>query len=268
MKDDRSSRGERGPFQASQIRPGDRYELSRGHPIWCAPTGGDGARRVGQGFAALASDPAVTEAGVDPGYSSESGQLRAPDVAIGNVPDAPGWIAGAPPLAVEYAGRGQDEAELQKKIGELLEAGTQWIWVVRLVGPRRVEVHEKGLPIRIVASGERLAAPGVLRNEVPVEALWDEDAANRHTLKNLLQRHGYQDLGAVREEGFEQGRAEGLEKGLLHARATLRRLAARRGLAISPDEAARIDACVAADQLGLWIERALDAASMAEVFTG
>jgi len=49
---------------------------------------------------------------------------------------------------------------------------------------------------------------------------------------------------------------------------TLRRLAARRGLAISPDEAARIDACVAADQLGLWIERALDAASMAEVFTG
>jgi hypothetical protein len=246
---------------AIQLRPGDRYELSQGHPLWCAPTGGDGARRVGKGFAVLATDPAVTEAGIDPGYTTEPGQLRAPDVAIGHVPDAPGWIAGAPPLAVEYAGRGQDEADLQAKIEELLAAGTRWIWVVRLVGPRRVEVHEKGAPVRVVSAGERLTAPGVLQNDVPVEALWDGDAADAQTLRNLLQRHGYRDLAAVREEGREEGRDAGRLDG---ARASLRRVLARRGIPLSAEDEARIEACTSTDTLALWLEHAIDAPSAAD----
>ena len=267
--DDRAATG-RGPFLAHQIRPGDRYELSQGHAIWCAPTGGDGARRVLRGGAALASDPAVTEAGIDPGYSTEAGHLRAPDVAIGNVPDAPGWIGGTPPLAVEYAGRGQDEADLQAKIRELLDAGTRWVWVVRLIGPRRVEVYEAGAEMRIAGPGELLSAPGILRNDVPVEALWDADAADRHTLTNLLQRHGYDGLDAVRAEGHQEGRQEGhqeghQEGGLVHARATLRRLLSRRGFAISPAQEARIDACSSTDTLDLWIDRVLDAASADDV---
>jgi hypothetical protein len=32
-----------GPFQVDQIRDGDPYELSNGHPIQCLPTGGNGA---------------------------------------------------------------------------------------------------------------------------------------------------------------------------------------------------------------------------------
>ena len=35
-----------GPFSPDQLRPGDRYELDHGHPIRCAPTGGDGARNA------------------------------------------------------------------------------------------------------------------------------------------------------------------------------------------------------------------------------
>jgi len=27
----------RGPFRADQLRDGDRYELSNGHPIYCMP---------------------------------------------------------------------------------------------------------------------------------------------------------------------------------------------------------------------------------------
>jgi hypothetical protein len=46
--------------------------------------------------------------------------------------------------------------------------------------------------------------PGVLRNPVPVEALYDRRAAHRVTLRNLLQRQGYENLDAVRAEGVAQ----------------------------------------------------------------
>ena len=69
-----------------------------------------------------------------------------------------------PPLAVEYADRGQDEAELQAKLGELLERGIQYIWVVRLTGPLRVEVYSPGQKMQIVPADGELRAPGVLQN--------------------------------------------------------------------------------------------------------
>ena len=50
-----------------------------------------------------------------------------------------------------------------------------------------------------------MTAPGVLKNPVPVEALYDPEAARRLTLTNLLQREGYQNLDAVLEKGAEQG---------------------------------------------------------------
>lgn len=261
-----SRKTERGPFTANQLRPGDRYELSNGHPIYCAPTGGDGSRRVLRGGAVLATDPAVTEAGVDTGFSSEPGQLRAPDIAIGNVPDEPGWVKGVPPLAVEYAGRGQEEGELQAKIDELLTAGTRWVWVVRLMGPRRVEVHERGLAMRVATAGERLRAPGILQNDVPVEALWDTAAADAQTLRNLLQRHGYDGIEAIRQEGLQEGRQEGHDVGRLHgARALLRQLLARRGVAVSPRQDARIETCGSLEVIERWFDVAVDASSAADV---
>jgi len=42
-----------------------------------------------------------------------------------------------------------------------------------------------------------------------VEALYDPDAARESALRNLLQRLGYADLDAVREEGWEKGKEEG-----------------------------------------------------------
>jgi Uma2 family endonuclease len=185
---------DRGPYRAEDIRPGDPYELSNGHRILCMPTGGRGSGPNRLGASVVGWDPAVKEAGVDTGYAPEEGMLRAPDVAVGNVPDEPGWVPGVPELAIEYADVGQKEEELQQKIRDLLGAGTKYLWVVRLTGPRRVEVHEPGKRMRTVSPGKTLSAPGVLKNPVRVEALYDRDEAERATLTNLLQRQGYQDL--------------------------------------------------------------------------
>ena len=210
----------------------------------------------------LDADPDVESAGIDAGFALDSKTMRAPDVAVGGVPDAPGWISGAPLLALEYASTGQDEAELRLKIVQLLEAGTRYVWVVRLVGPRRVEVYERGLPMRVVRLGEDLTTPGVLRNPVPVEALFDRQAAHTLTLRNLLQRKGYTDLEAVREEGREQGREEG-RQGLRDA---LTDLLEERGIALGPAEAARIASCSDVTVLRRWLKHAMTAQSAADVF--
>jgi hypothetical protein len=194
-----------GPYRAEDIRPGEPYELSDGYKIECMGTGQRGSRSNGSGFMVLDSDPAAPPAGVDAGVSPVPKMLRAPDVAVGGLENEPGWATTAPPLCVEYADRGQDEDELQKKIVELLRCGTRFVWVVRMTGPRRVEVYEPGNDVRAVLPGGVLQAPGILKNAVPVEALYDREAAHRQTLKNLLQREGYEDLEAVRDEGREEG---------------------------------------------------------------
>lgn len=212
------------------------------------------------GAAAIASDPAVEWAGIDAGFTPEAGTLRAPDLAIGAPASGRGWIPGAPPLAVEYAGVGQDEADLQTKIGELLRGGSLFVWVVRLVGPRRVEVHCPGESIRVLGIGETLEAPGILRNPVPVEALFERAAADRVTLRNLLQRAGYEDLEAVRAEGLEQGREEGVAESILT-------LLAVRGLAAAPQVVERIRTCRDLEQLRTWLQAAARVTEASDLFS-
>ncbi len=206
-----------GPFRTDQLRSGDPYELSNGHAIRCAPTGGDGTGPKLRGGFVLDSDPAVKNAGVDAGIAFGPYTMRAPDVAVGDFAEKPGWIQSVPPLAVEYASVGQDEDQLREKIDDLLRVGVRYLWVVRLAGPRRVEVYEKAKAVRIALPGETLTAPGVLQNPVPVEALYDRDAAHEVALTNLLQRKGYNDLDAVRSEGIEQGVEQGIEQGIERA---------------------------------------------------
>jgi Putative restriction endonuclease len=238
-----------GPFRAEHVREGSPYELSNGHPILCLPTGRRGGVSNLIGGEVLETDPAVKSAGVDVGFSRDPGYLRAPDVSVGDFANEPGWAPGAPPLAVEYADRGQDEGELKRKIAELLEAGTKHVWVVRLVGPRRVEIHEPGRTMRLAKPGDDLRAPGILQNPVPVLALYDREAAHEATLRNLLQRQGYESLDAVRVEAGTRGATEGRRAalfGVLHAR----------GLAVSKEERARILAASDLDVLDRWIAQA------------
>lgn len=264
---------DRNDYVASDVTPDDRYELSDGRAIYCAPTGGDGSSGTLLGGEVLSTDPAVKQAGIDAGYSPSPRNLRAPDVAIGNVPDAPGWIPGAPPLAVEYASVGQDEKALRSKIADLLRSGTRFVWVVRLTarnggegatsGPvrRHVEVHEAGQPVALRFPGQHLTAPGILQNPVLVEALYDREAAHEATLRNLLQRKGYASLEALRGEGREEGRDEGR---LTEARSAVRRVLLRRGLSLRPEDEARIEACADIARLESWLDESVVAASAAE----
>jgi Uma2 family endonuclease len=252
---------ERGPFEARQIRPGDRYELSSGHPIYCAPTGGDGARATVLGAQVIASDPDAEGVAMDAGFTSEDGNLRAPDISVG-VPDKPGWIRGTPPLAVEYASVGQDEVALQKKITDLLTAGTKQVWVVRLIGPRRVEVHSPGAPIRTLTGNDELTAPGILRKPIQVAMLYDHQLAQERVFENLLERHGYKDLDAVRQEGREEGREEGE---LAAHRSVLAALLEQR-FGPLPGELRETLSTSTSAQLSAWTGRILTAASLDAVF--
>jgi Uma2 family endonuclease len=261
-----------GPFRADQLRDGDRYELSQGHPRYCAPAGPEHAIGNLTGAAVLGSDPAVEWAGIDAGFSPEPGMLRAPDVAVGAPPPSNrGWIEAAPPLALEYASRGQDEADLQTKIAELIGHGTRLVWVARLTGPRRVEVYEAGQPMRVAVPGDDLLAPGILHNPVPVEALFDRAAGARATLRNLLQRFGYADLEAVRaegrDEGLKTGRDEGREEGHAAglAQAVLNLLAGR-GIHVDEDTRARVSACRDPGQLDRWLLAAATVERAAGIF--
>jgi len=246
-----------GPHRADELRSKDPYEISDGHRIECLPTGQRGGRSTVAGALVLDTDPAVDVSGIDTGFSTRPNMLRAPDIAVGNIEDKPGWAMTAPPLAVEYADTGQDELDLRKKIGELLGEGTRFVWVVRLRGPRRVEVHTLGAEMQTKHPGERLEAPGILKNAIPVEALYDRQEAHRVTLQNLLQREGFESLEAVKAEGREQGREEG-------TRLALRQVLARRGLALSAADEARIEACADLGTLKRWLDEAVVAASAAE----
>ncbi len=250
-----------GPFRSDQIRSGDPYELSGGHPLVCLPTGRDGTEANGLGFAVVRTDPAVHNAGVDTGIALEADTLRAPDVAVNFVHAGGTWATSAP-LALEYAGRGQNEGELATKIGELLARGTRWVWVMRLVGPRRVEVHEAGAAVRIVNIDGELTAPGVLSLPVPVRALFEPDAAFEVTLRNLLSARGYVSLDAVRDEGRNEGRNEGLED----LRTALRGAIEARGWTPAPSHLARIGLCREADVLMRLITRVVADRSLEDVF--
>ena len=252
-----------GPFRADQLHDGDRYELSNGHPIYCAPAGRDHAGRNLTGAAAISSDPDVEWAGVDAGFSPEPGMLRAPDIAVASAGDERGWIQSAPSLAVEYAGKGQDEAQLQEKLADLLAQGTQLIWVVRLLGPRRIEVHASGQPMRVLGSGDELTAPGILRNPVPVDAFYDRAVGQRITLRNLLQRFGYESLEAVRDEGRDAGREEGQTAALVEA---ILSLLQDRGLALDDAQMDRVQACTDQTRLKHWLLRAARASAASDLF--
>ncbi len=284
-----------GPFTVDQLREGDPYELSNGHRIECLPTGRRGGRSNLGGAHALDTDPAVKSAGVDVGFTANPGHLRAPDISVGNVDNEPGWAHTAPPLAVEYADHGQDEEDLRLKISELLSAGTKFIWVVRLTGPRRVEIYVPGRPMRLAHSGDQLTAPGVLQNPVPVNALFDREAAHEVTLRNLLQRKGFASLEAVHEKGLVEGKLEGKREGILEGKRegilegkregilegkregilegklegtihVLHRMLGVRGLKLTIAQRRRINECKDLEQVETWIDRALGASRASEIF--
>lgn len=251
-----------GPWRADQVAEGEQVELCDGHRVDCMSAGGRHGETHLVGALVLRSDPAVEHAGIDVGISFNDGKnLRAPDLSVGADMSRPGWTDQVPPLAVEYADQSQNETQLLKKIGELLAIGTRVIWVVRLVGPLRVEVHEPGEPVRIVGADGELTAPGILKNPVPVRALIDGQAALEATLANLLARKGYAGLDAIREEGVQQGVQQGLDAAREQLHARLQTILAARGWTPPPPLQARITGADFATLLR-WLEQSLVAGDL------
>lgn len=247
-----------GPFRADQIHDGDRYELSNGHAIHCMTTGGRHAEATIVGGRFLATDPGVTSVGADAGIAfNDDKNLRAPDLVVNVDLSGTGWVRQVPPLAVEYVSVGQDKDELSRKVSEFLELGTKFIWVVHLVGPLRVDVHEPGLPVRTIPGDGVLTAPGVLVNPVPVRALVDPDTAHEATLHNVLTREGYASIDAIREEGRERGR----EGALTTARERLYAQLHARGWSLAPSLKDRITACTDLSVLLGWLMATVTAES-------
>lgn len=256
-----------GPFRAPQIRDGDPYELRNGHPVQCMTAGGRHGVSHMVGGVVLALDPsAIGQVGVDIGIAfNDDKNLRAPDIVVG-AQAVPGWQRTFPPLAVEYADTGQDEAELAAKIDELLTGGTQLVWVVRLVGPLRVEVHKRGAPPRLVGADEELVAPGILTNPVPVRALVDPRAAATAAIHNLLQPHGFRSIEGLRAATLAEGRSEGRSEGRTEGQAeALLTVLAARGLVPTDAQLAEIRNCTAQERLHQWIASAVTARDVSEV---
>jgi hypothetical protein len=145
--------------------------------------------------------------------------------------------------------------------------------VVRLTEPRHVEIHAPGAEVHRAWPGERLRAPGVLKNPVLVEALYSRTAAQRMTLDNLLQREGYDGLDAIRAEvralaeaceQAERALAEACEqaeralvetsaRALAEGRAAVRDLCEVLDIALTPERDAALSAM---DEPGLYALRA------------
>jgi hypothetical protein len=99
--------------------------------------------------------------------------------------------------------------------------------------------------MRTLLPGEELTAPGILRNPVPVEALYDRAAGHRAVLRNLLQREGYASIEAIRAAGIEQGIAR-----------SILALLEDRGLRIDAAVRGRTLQCRDPDELQRWLLRA------------
>ena len=73
----------------------------------------------------------------------------------------------------------------------------------------------------------------------------------------------------AREDGLKQGLEKGVDQGrLLEARAALRRVLARRVLALSTEDEARIEACADLATLERWLDQAVVVSSAAEALRG
>jgi len=104
----------------------------------------------------------------DTGFKIESGPdtVRAPDVSFvsqahaDRIP-ARGYAAIAPDLAVEILSPDDRPGELLAKIGQLLDAGTQLVWVI---DPMRSEarVHRANGELTIIPADGRLDGEQVL----------------------------------------------------------------------------------------------------------
>jgi Uma2 family endonuclease len=121
---------------------GERYELVKGELKIMAPAGfehGDIVMELGMRLRLFVNTHKLGRVlGAETGYilSHDPDTIRAPDVSFVSQDRfvktglVKGYFPGAPDLAVEVVSPGDVAVEVQRKVGEYFEAGTQLVWVV------------------------------------------------------------------------------------------------------------------------------------------
>ncbi len=149
-----------------------RCELVRGELRMMIPAGGDHGWITTKLARPIANH--VEAHGLGRVYAAETGfilardpdTVRAPDIAfvrrerVAQV-HRPGFLAGAPDLAVEVLSPDDRPGYVREKVAEWLEAGTQAVWVV---DPRKrtVNVHEPDREPRLLEATDTLHGGDVL----------------------------------------------------------------------------------------------------------
>ena len=150
---------------------GYRYELVRGELRKSMPAGNRHGAYAGiihsfMGYHVFTNDLGIV-------YSAETGFLlgpdhvRAPDVAfvsrerVETIGVRDGYFLGAPDLAIEVVSPSNRRWEIEEKIADYLEAGTQAVIVVY---PRRrtVAIHRPDRDVEILNDGDALEVPEVI----------------------------------------------------------------------------------------------------------
>ena len=125
------------------------YELVDGEVIELAPPNdehGSTSLNVGYAFKGYSRRRGVGQVRVETGYRLRQGPdtVRGPDVSFVFQPRVEGrgsgFPVGAPDIAVEVVSPSNTAAEVARKVGEYLAAGSLRVWVVYPAG-RRVVVH-------------------------------------------------------------------------------------------------------------------------------
>ncbi len=128
-----------------------KFELVKGEVVEVKPPGeehGEISLNIGSSFHGYSRRYGTGRAGVETGHRLESAPdtVRGPDVYFslsrraGGRERSPGFVPGAPDIAVEVVSPSDTAPEVERKVAEYLAAGSQRVWVVYPSG-RRVAVH-------------------------------------------------------------------------------------------------------------------------------
>jgi Uma2 family endonuclease len=161
-----------------------RRELVRGEVIEMTPAAAESGRIGGRIAMSIGAHAAAGDLGImyipDAGFllAHDPDTVRMPDVAFvakrraALHPPAAGFFPGAPDLAVEVVSPTDSATDLQLKVTEYLEAGTQLVWVVYPT-TRQVAVYTPGMEVTVIPEGGTLLGDPVLPGlSIPVAEIF------------------------------------------------------------------------------------------------
>ena len=162
---------------------GYKYELRQGELIRMVPPGLDHGRFGGRLYRPLADHVEARELGevtFEFGFrlSPDPDTVRAPDVAffrggrVEPIGSHPGYVEGAPDLAVEVVSPNDTAADVREKVADYLSAGTRLVWLV-YPRVRTVTIYRANGTVEERTVGQSLDGEDVVPGfSIPVERIF------------------------------------------------------------------------------------------------